>query len=59
MFNWGEATAHPNFAEIINLLSEGDFMLHLSSNFSIRLSDDSIKALAKAKSYITHRHGCI
>ena len=52
MFNWGEATAHPNFAEIINLLSEGDFMLHLSSNFSIRLSDDSIKALAKSKNLI-------
>lgn len=47
LFNWGEPTIHPEFAEILNILNQYPFDLHLSSNFSIPLSEHVISQLAK------------
>jgi len=48
LFNWGEPTLHKDFTSILNLLSQGSFDLHISSNFSLPLDDDALESIYNA-----------
>lgn len=46
LFNWGEPSIHPDFSRILEILNQYPFSLHLSTNFSIPLSEQDITQLA-------------
>ncbi len=48
LYNWGEPTMAKSFLSIISRLSTEPFRVHVSSNFSVPLKDELIRALAEA-----------
>lgn len=48
LFNWGEPTLHKDFSSILNLLSQGSFDLHISSNFSLPLDNEALESIYSA-----------
>ena len=46
LFNWGEPTMHKQLPAILKRLGQEPFRVHMSSNFSVPLKDETIRALA-------------
>lgn len=46
LFNWGEPTMHRELTAILDRLRTEPFRVHMSSNFSVPLKDETIAALA-------------
>lgn len=51
LFNWGEPLIHRDSAAIIDYLATKNFHIKLSTNFSIKASEELIESLAKASNF--------
>ena len=49
LYNWGEPLLHKELNKILHILGDGSFAIHMSSNFSVNISPETLHAIANCK----------